>query len=77
VGEFGSDHAVLRERAVDRRSGVELHVGAEVVAAGAAFPASAAILLRLDGHSLADSSFRHLFADGDDPARQLMARSDQ
>jgi hypothetical protein len=74
VCELGSDHAVLRERAVDRRGGVKLHVLAEVVAPSAALPAFSAVLLRFDGDAFTDSTLRHLFPHCDDPAGQLMAQ---
>ena len=74
MGEFSSDHAILRKCTVDRWGCVELHVGAEVVAAGPALPATAAVLLRLDSHPLTDSGLRHLLAYGNDAARQLMAK---
>ena len=44
----------MRERTIDRWRGVELHVRAEVVVAGAALSAPPAVLLWLDGHPLAD-----------------------
>jgi hypothetical protein len=76
VGEFGSDHAVLRERAIDRRRGVELHVRAEVVVSGSALSAASAVLLWLDGDTFTDPGLRYLLADGDDSARKLMAEDE-
>ena len=45
---------VAAEGAVDRRGGVELHVGTQVVATRGALLAAAARMLRLDGDALAD-----------------------
>ena len=65
-GEVLVDGHEVRERAVDRRRGEEHHVGAEVVAAGAALGAAAAGDARLERHAVARAMAGHLRADLDD-----------
>src|SRR5215217_3442029 len=48
---------------------------AEVVVAGTALPAASAVLLRLDGDPLANPSFEHLLADGDDAPGELVTQN--
>ena len=55
VGEVVLDEGVLAEAAVDRRGGVELDAGAEVVLAALAVLAHAAAALGLDGDPSADA----------------------
>ena len=73
MGEFGVDGDVAAEGAVDRRRRVELHVGAQVVAAGGALLAASARMLRLDGDTLADAGRVDVLPDRGDAARQLVA----
>ena len=73
MGEFGVDGDVAAERAVDRRGGVELHVGAQVVTPRGALLAAPARMLRLDGDPLADPGRVDLLAHRRDAPRQLVA----
>jgi hypothetical protein len=75
VGEFRTDGGVLGERAVDGRRRIELHVRAEVVAAGAAFSAAAAVALGFDRDALTDPGLGNLRTDGDDGAGAFVAEN--
>ena len=73
VGEVALDGHVFGEGAVDRRRGVELDVGAQVVPAGFALLAGAAGPLGFDGDPLADAGGVHGASDGGDPSGEFVA----
>ena len=73
MGHLGVDGDVAAERAVDRRGGVELHVGTQVVAPRGALFATPARMLRLDRDPLTDPGRVDLLADRRDAPRQLVA----
>ena len=74
VGEVALDRHVFGEGPVDRRGGIELDVGAQVVPSGFALLALAAGPLRFDGDPLADAGPVNGASDGGDPPGELVAK---
>jgi hypothetical protein len=73
VSEIGPDHRVLGHRSLNRWSGVEGDVRAEVVAAGLAHRAATARDPGLDRHPGPHRQAPHGGPDGDDVAREFVA----